>query len=100
MEKRSKELATATDPDTAGSRWLALRNRYPALVLQKIAIEVIDVVKPRHVMVVLNEGMQISKEPGKQRFLRIKFDVMFPSRLSTYQKHELKKIMRKGYKLS
>ncbi|XLR00467.1 hypothetical protein HN51_055262 [Arachis hypogaea] len=66
----------------------------------EIAIEVTDVVKPKHVMVVPNEGMQISKEPGKKRFLKIKFDVMFPSRLSTYQKHELKMIMRKGYKLS
>ncbi|KAL1365693.1 hypothetical protein HN51_013678 [Arachis hypogaea] len=67
---------------------------------REIAIEVTDVVKPRHVMVVPNEGMPISKEPGKKGSLRIKFDVMFPSRLSTHQKHELKKIMRKDYKLS
>ncbi|KAK7362141.1 hypothetical protein VNO77_04244 [Canavalia gladiata] len=58
-----------------------------------LTIQVTDVVKPGYVMVVPNEGMPISKEPGKKGNLRIKFDVMFPSRLTTQQKHELKRIL-------
>ena len=58
-----------------------------------LMVQVTDVVKPGYVLVVPNEGMPISKEPGKKGSLRIKFDVMFPSRLTTQQKHELKRIM-------
>ncbi|XP_027346411.1 dnaJ homolog subfamily B member 1-like [Abrus precatorius] len=58
-----------------------------------LTIHVTDIVKPGYVLVVPNEGMPITKEPGKKGNLRIKFDVMFPSRLTTQQKHELKKIL-------
>lgn len=60
---------------------------------RELTIEVTKVVKHGYVLVVPNEGMPISKEPGKKGNLRIKFDVMFPSRLTTQQKHELKRIL-------
>ncbi|KAE9595571.1 hypothetical protein Lal_00030567 [Lupinus albus] len=58
-----------------------------------LTVEVTEIVKPGYELVVANEGMPISKEPGKKGNLRIKFDVMFPSRLTTQQKYELKKIL-------
>ncbi|QCD82696.1 DnaJ-like protein subfamily B member 4 [Vigna unguiculata] len=60
---------------------------------RELTIQVTDVVKPKFVLVVPNEGMPISKELGKKGNLRIKFDVMFPSRLTTQQKYELKRIL-------
>ncbi|TKY58786.1 DnaJ-like subfamily B member 13 [Spatholobus suberectus] len=60
---------------------------------RELTIQVTDVVKHGYVLVVPNEGMPISKEPGKKGNLRIKFDVMFPSRLTTQQKYELKRIL-------
>lgn len=58
-----------------------------------LTIQVTDVVRPGYVFVVPNEGMPLSKEPAKKGNLRIKFDIMFPSRLTTQQKHELKRIL-------
>ncbi|EPS72136.1 potyviral capsid protein interacting protein 2b, partial [Genlisea aurea] len=52
-----------------------------------------DVIKPGHEMVVENEGMPISKQPGKVGNLRIKFDVKFPSRLTPDQKSDLRRIL-------
>ena len=60
---------------------------------RNLTIEVTDIVKPGYEKVIPNEGMPISKEPGKKGNLRIKFDVMFPSRLTTQQKNELKRIL-------
>nr|ACU18535.1 unknown [Glycine max] len=60
---------------------------------RELTIQVTEVVKPKYVLVVPNEGMPISKEPGKKGNLRIKFDVMFPSRLTSQQKYELKRIL-------
>ena len=58
-----------------------------------LTIKVADIVKPGYELVVPNEGMPISKEPGKKGNLRIMFDVMFPSRLTTQQKYDLKRIL-------
>ncbi|KAM7250966.1 hypothetical protein ACFE04_022849 [Oxalis oulophora] len=60
---------------------------------RKLTIQVTDIIKPGHEMVIVNEGMPISKEPSKRGDLRIKFDVVFPSRLSSDQKSDLKKIL-------
>lgn len=60
---------------------------------RELTIQVTEVVKPKYVLVVPNEGMPISKEPGKKGNLRIKFDVLFPSRLTSQQKYELKRIL-------
>ena len=38
-------------------------------------------------------GMPISKDQGKVGDLRVKFDIVFPSKLSDDQKKQLKEIM-------
>ncbi|GER32278.1 potyviral capsid protein interacting protein 1 [Striga asiatica] len=58
-----------------------------------IPLTLSDIVKPGQEVVIENEGMPISKEPGKNGNLRIKFDVKFPSRLSAEQKLELRRVL-------
>lgn len=58
-----------------------------------LTIPVNDVVKPGFEMVVPKEGMPISRDPGNKGNLRLKFDVKFPSRLTSEQKSELKRIL-------
>ncbi|KAF2282552.1 hypothetical protein GH714_038169 [Hevea brasiliensis] len=58
-----------------------------------LTIPVTDIIKPSHEIVILNEGMPISKEPHKKGKLRIKFDVTFPSRLTAEQKSDLKRVL-------
>lgn len=64
-----------------------------ALDGRDITIPVTDIVNPGHEVVIPNEGMPISKEPGKKGDLRIKFDVKFPSRLTAEQKSDLKRVL-------
>lgn len=52
-----------------------------------------EVVGPGSEKIVAKEGMPIAKEPGKKGNLRVKFDVKFPSRLSTEQKAAVKKYL-------
>ncbi|GMN45728.1 hypothetical protein TIFTF001_014912 [Ficus carica] len=52
-----------------------------------------DIIKPGAEMVVQNEGMPISKEPGRKGNLRIKFDVRYPSRLTAEQKADLRRVL-------
>ncbi|KAF3955519.1 hypothetical protein CMV_019268 [Castanea mollissima] len=54
---------------------------------------VTDIVKPGYEMVIPNEGMPISKEPSKRGNLIIKFDVIYPSRLSSEQKSDLRRAL-------
>ncbi|XP_051149519.1 uncharacterized protein LOC127264142 [Andrographis paniculata] len=58
-----------------------------------ISVQVTDIVKPGYELVVENEGMPISKEPGKNGDLRIKFNIKFPSRLTSEQKSDLQRIL-------
>lgn len=60
---------------------------------RNLNIEVSDIMKPGHEVVISGEGMPISKEPKKKGNLRIKFDVKFPSRLSADQKADLKMVL-------
>lgn len=60
---------------------------------RNLTIPVTHVVRPGHELVIRNEGMPISKEPGKKGNLRIKFDVKFPSRLTAEQKADLKRVL-------
>ncbi|KAK1362127.1 Potyviral capsid protein interacting protein 1 [Heracleum sosnowskyi] len=59
-----------------------------------LRIPITDVVKPGYEEVVPNEGMPISKEPGKRGNLRIKFSIKFPTSLTTEQKSDIKRILR------
>ncbi|KAJ0037861.1 hypothetical protein Pint_23136 [Pistacia integerrima] len=60
---------------------------------RNLIIPVTDIVKPGHEVVVPKEGMPISKDPSKKGNLIIKFDVMFPSRLTAEQKSDLKRVL-------
>ncbi|KAI9126320.1 hypothetical protein K1719_002741 [Acacia pycnantha] len=51
-----------------------------------------DIVKPDTEIVVQDEGMPSASKPGQKGNLRINFDIIFPSQLSTLQKCQLKKI--------
>lgn len=58
-----------------------------------LMIPLTDIIKPDHEIVVPNEGMPISKEPGKKGNLRLKLNVRYPTRLTTEQKSELKRVL-------
>ncbi|KAL2904304.1 DnaJ-like protein subfamily B member 1 [Bienertia sinuspersici] len=60
---------------------------------RNLNIEVSDIVKPGHEVLIPGEGMPISKEPKKRGNMRIKFDVKFPSRLSVDQKSDLRRVL-------
>ncbi|XP_010503412.1 PREDICTED: dnaJ homolog subfamily B member 1-like isoform X3 [Camelina sativa] len=58
-----------------------------------LMIPLTDIIKPDHEIVVPNEGMPISKEPGKKGNLRLKLSVRYPTRLTTEQKSDLKRVL-------
>ncbi|KAL0364095.1 UNVERIFIED_CONTAM: DnaJsubfamily B member 4 [Sesamum angustifolium] len=58
-----------------------------------IPLTISDIIKPGKEIVIENEGMPISKEPGKNGNLRIKFDIKFPSRLTADQKSDLRRVL-------
>lgn len=60
---------------------------------RNLTIPLTDIVKPGHETVIANEGMPKSKEPTKRGKLKIRFDVVFPTRLTAEQKSELKNIL-------
>ncbi|KAL1357246.1 hypothetical protein HN51_009194 [Arachis hypogaea] len=60
---------------------------------RSLMIPLTDIIKPGAEVVVPNEGMPISKEPGKKGNLRIKLDVKYPSRLTPEQKSDLRRVL-------
>lgn len=58
-----------------------------------LTVPITEIVRPGHEVVIPNEGMPVSKEPTKKGNLRIKFDVKFPSRLTSEQKHDIKRVL-------
>lgn len=60
---------------------------------RNLTIPVLDIVKPGHEIVIPNEGMPISKEVSKRGDLRINFEICFPSRLTSEQKTDLKRVL-------
>ncbi|KAL4362657.1 hypothetical protein GQ457_04G016590 [Hibiscus cannabinus] len=60
---------------------------------RNLVIPLTEIIKPGAEVVFPNEGMPISKEPGKKGNLRIKLDVKYPSRLTTEQKSELRRVL-------
>jgi len=59
---------------------------------RNLSISITDVVNPGTEKVVPNEGMPIGKEHGRKGNLRIKFDIKFPTRLTSEQKNGLKRL--------
>ncbi|XP_010519928.1 PREDICTED: dnaJ homolog subfamily B member 1 [Tarenaya hassleriana] len=60
---------------------------------RNLPVAVAEVISPGYELVVHGEGMPIAKEPGNRGDLIIKFDVQFPTRLSTDQKSALKRVL-------
>ncbi|XP_027359671.1 dnaJ homolog subfamily B member 1 isoform X2 [Abrus precatorius] len=60
---------------------------------RSLMIPLTDIVKPGAEVVVANEGMPISKEPGRKGNLRIRLDVKYPSRLTPEQKSDLRRVL-------
>lgn len=60
---------------------------------RNITVEVTDIVTPGYEKVVPDEGMPLAKDSSKRGNLRIKFDVEFPSNLTSQQKHNVSRIL-------
>ncbi|KAL0344460.1 UNVERIFIED_CONTAM: DnaJsubfamily B member 4 [Sesamum radiatum] len=60
---------------------------------RNLTIPINNVVSPTYEEVVKGEGMPIPKEPGKKGNLRIKFNIKFPSRLTSEQKTGIKRLL-------
>ncbi|TXG63444.1 hypothetical protein EZV62_010438 [Acer yangbiense] len=60
---------------------------------RNLTIPVNSVISPTYEEVVKGEGMHIPKEPSKRGNLRIKFNIKFPSKLTTKQKTDLKRLI-------
>ncbi|GLJ45300.1 hypothetical protein SUGI_0953390 [Cryptomeria japonica] len=60
---------------------------------RNLSIPITDVISPGYEKVVPREGMPITKDHGKRGNLRIKFDIKFPSRLTSEQKAGIKRIV-------
>ncbi|KAK6152522.1 hypothetical protein DH2020_015157 [Rehmannia glutinosa] len=60
---------------------------------RNLTIPVNNIVSPNYEEVVKGEGMPIPKEPGKKGNLRIKFNIKFPSRLTSEQKTGIKRLL-------
>ncbi|KAL6646880.1 hypothetical protein ACP70R_015574 [Stipagrostis hirtigluma subsp. patula] len=58
-----------------------------------LTIPINTVISPGYEEVVPREGMPIPKDPSKKGNLRIKFSIKFPSRLTSEQKVEIKKLL-------
>ncbi|BFG27827.1 hypothetical protein CerSpe_141010 [Prunus speciosa] len=58
-----------------------------------LTIPINNVIHPDYVEVVPKEGMPIPKDPSKKGNLRIKFNIKFPTRLSSEQKAGIKKLL-------
>ncbi|KAG2243244.1 hypothetical protein Bca52824_094918 [Brassica carinata] len=59
---------------------------------RNLTIPVLDIVKPGQEIVIPNEGMP-TKEPLKRGDLRVRFEILFPSRLTSEQKSDLKRVL-------
>ncbi|KAJ7563197.1 hypothetical protein O6H91_03G100100 [Diphasiastrum complanatum] len=58
-----------------------------------LRIPITEVIHPGYEKVVLSEGMPIAREQGMKGNLRIKFDIKFPTTLSTDQRAILKRVL-------
>uniref|UniRef100_A0A0E0EIA2 J domain-containing protein n=1 Tax=Oryza meridionalis TaxID=40149 RepID=A0A0E0EIA2_9ORYZ len=58
-----------------------------------LVIKLTDVVTPGYELAIAKEGMPIVKENGRRGNLRIKFDIVFPKRLSSDQRQNIRKVL-------
>ncbi|KAF9593896.1 hypothetical protein IFM89_025932 [Coptis chinensis] len=60
---------------------------------RSLTITVNSIINPSYEEIVRGEGMPIPKEPSKRGNLRIKFNIKFPSRLTSEQKTGIKRLL-------
>ncbi|GMN40308.1 hypothetical protein TIFTF001_009533 [Ficus carica] len=60
---------------------------------RNLTIPINSIISPTYEEVVKGEGMPIPKEPTKKGNLRIKFNIKFPSRLTSEQKTSIKRLL-------
>lgn len=60
---------------------------------RSLTVPINSVISPTHEEVVRGEGMPIPKEPTRKGNLRIKFNIKFPSRLTSEQKTGIKRLL-------
>lgn len=60
---------------------------------RNLTVLINSVINPTYEEVVKGEGMPIPKEPSKKGNLRIKFNIKFPSKLTSEQKTGLKRLI-------
>uniref|UniRef100_A0A0D6R8S1 J domain-containing protein n=1 Tax=Araucaria cunninghamii TaxID=56994 RepID=A0A0D6R8S1_ARACU len=60
---------------------------------RNLSIPITDIIIPGYEKIVPKEGMPMTKDQGKRGNLRIKFDIKFPSRLTSEQKAGIKRIL-------
>ncbi|CAI0461072.1 unnamed protein product [Linum tenue] len=60
---------------------------------RSLTIPVNNVIHPTYEEVVSREGMPIPKDPSRRGNLRVKFNIRFPTRLTTEQKAGIKKLL-------
>ncbi|GFP92172.1 Dnaj homolog subfamily b member 13 [Phtheirospermum japonicum] len=60
---------------------------------RNLTVPINSIISPTYEEVVKGEGMPIPKEPGKKGNLRIKFNIKFPSRLTSEQKTGIKRLL-------
>lgn len=58
-----------------------------------LTVPVNSVINPSYEEVVKGEGMPIPKEPSRKGNLRIKFNIKFPTRLTSEQKTGIKRLL-------
>ncbi|MED6196120.1 hypothetical protein PIB30_044312 [Stylosanthes scabra] len=60
---------------------------------RSISVPINSIISPSYEEVIKGEGMPIPKEPSKRGNLRIKFNIKFPSRLTSDQKAGIKRLL-------
>ncbi|KAL2902040.1 DnaJ-like protein subfamily B member 13 [Bienertia sinuspersici] len=60
---------------------------------RSLTVPINSVINPQYEEVVKGEGMPIPKEPSKRGNLRIKFNIKFPTRLTSEQKTGIKRLL-------
>lgn len=60
---------------------------------RSLTIPINTAIHPNHEEVVPGEGMPLQKDPTKKGNLRIKFNIKFPTRLTSEQKAGIKKLL-------
>jgi len=60
---------------------------------RSLVIDVAEIVTPNFEKIVKDEGMPISKTPGKKGNLRINFDIQFPSQINQEQREMIRRLL-------